>query len=161
MLDAILQNFSLKIDHEMRENYQNQGLSLYQAVTLASIVQREAVREEEMPMIASVFFNRLNAGMKLDTDPTIQYALGYDRETKNWWKNPLSLKDLEVSSPFNTYQNIGLPPGPISNPGLSALLAVAYPAQTPYYYFRSSCDGSGFHEFSETFEQHQQKACQE
>lgn len=161
MIETILQNFDLKVDHEMRENYQNQGLSLFQAVTLASIVEREAVQDEEMPMIASVFLNRLTAGMKLDTDPTIQYALGYDRETRSWWKNPLSLEDLQVSSPYNTYQNLGLPPGPISNPGLTALRAVAYPAKTPYFYFRSACDGSGLHDFSETFEQHNQKACPE
>jgi UPF0755 protein len=117
------------------------------------------VLEDEMPMIASVFYNRLNSGMNLDTDPTIQYALGYDLLNHTWWKNPLSLDDLKVNSPYNTYLHPGLPPGPISNPGLSALKAVAYPAQTGYYYFRMACDNSGRHNFAVTFQQHQQNAC--
>jgi peptidoglycan lytic transglycosylase G len=158
-LETILQDFDLKLDRQIKENFQRQGLSLFEAVTLASIVQREAVVEDEMPLIASVFLNRLNAGMKLDTDPTVQYALGYDRKGKTWWKNPLSLDDLQVNSPYNTYLNPGLPPGPIANPGLSALKAVAFPAQSPYYYFRSDCDGSGRHSFAKTFEEHQQNAC--
>jgi UPF0755 protein len=128
-------------------------------VTLASIVQREAVRPEEQAAIASVFLNRLVAGMPLQTDPTVQYALGFDVATNSWWKVPLSTADLEIQSPYNTYQNLGLPPGPISSPGLNAIQAVAYPAQTPYYYFRARCDGSGLHDFSETFDQHLQSGC--
>ena len=110
-------------------------------------------------MIASVFTNRLRAGMRLDSDPTVQYALGYDPATGRWWKSPLSLDDLQVVSPYNTYQILGLPPGPIANPSLNALRAVAFPAETPYYYFRAACDGSGRHTFAETFEQHQDNAC--
>lgn len=158
-LEVVLTNFNLKVDHQMRANYDHLGYSLIEAVTLASIIQREAVIEEEMPMIASVFFNRLKVGMKLETDPTVQYALGQDPLTENWWKNPLTLEDLKFTSPYNTYLNPGLPPAPISNPGLAALSAVAYPAQTPYFFFRSACDGSGRHNFSETFEEHTQNAC--
>ncbi|HVN54319.1 MAG TPA: endolytic transglycosylase MltG [Anaerolineaceae bacterium] len=152
-------NFDLKLTDEIRQGFQRQGLSLYQAVTLASIVQKEAVVPEEQPIIASVFFNRLAKGMKLDSDPTVQYALGYNQKTSTWWTNPLSTVDLAVNSAYNTYQNEGLPPGPICNPSLSALQAVAFPAQTPYYYFRASCDGSGKHEFSQTFEEHLQNSC--
>ena len=112
-----------------------------------------------MPLIASVFINRLNAGLKLDSDPTVQYALGYNSEDKSWWTNPLSLTDLKIDSPYNTYLYAGLPPGPIASPDLSALRAVAFPAQTPYYYFRAACDGSGKHEFSETFQEHLSKEC--
>jgi UPF0755 protein len=97
--------------------------------------------------------------MNLETDPTIQYALGYNAELQTWWKVPLSVDDLAINSSYNTYLNPGLPPGPISNPGLSALQAVAYPAQTPYFFFRARCDGSGLHNFSETFEQHLQNGC--
>jgi UPF0755 protein len=158
-IKTLLDDFMLKVDRQMQDGYQRQGLTLFQAVTLASIIQREAVLEEEMPMIASVFYNRLNNGMSLDTDPTVQYALGYDLLQKTWWKNPLSLDDLKVNSSYNTYQNPGLPPGPISNPGLSALKAVAFPAQTQYFYFRMACDNSGRHNFAVTFEQHQQNAC--
>jgi len=158
-IKTLLDDFLLKVDRQMQDGFKRQGLSLYQAVTLASIVQREAVLEDEMPMIASVFLNRLNSGMNLDTDPTIQYALGYDLLNQTWWKNPLSLDDLKVNSDYNTYLHPGLPPGPISNPGLSALKAVAFPAQTQYLYFRMACDNSGRHNFSVTFEQHQQNAC--
>jgi UPF0755 protein len=158
---TLLENFEIKVEHEIREGFQNQGLDLYQAVTLASIVEREAVMEDEMPMIASVFLNRLNVGMKLETDPTVQYALGFNRAQGSWWTNPLSLKDLKFVSPYNTYLYSGLPPGPIANPSLSALRAVAFPAQTPYYYFRSTCDGSGRHTFAETFEEHQANACEQ
>jgi UPF0755 protein len=156
---TLLDDFQLKVDRQMLDGFQRQGLSLYQAVTLASIVQREAVLEDEMPLIASVFLNRLNNGMSLDTDPSIQYALGYDLLNHTWWKNPLTLDDLQVASTYNTYLHPGLPPGPISNPGLSALKAVAFPAQTRYLYFRMACDNSGRHNFSVTFEQHEQNAC--
>ena len=97
--------------------------------------------------------------MRLDSDPTVQYALGLDPENGSWWKSPLSLDDLQVVSSYNTYQIPGLPPGPIANPSLSALRAVAFPADTPYYYFRAACDGSGKHSFAETFEQHTSNSC--
>jgi UPF0755 protein len=158
-LRSVLEDFQLKVTHDMLIGFQDQGFSLHQAVTLASIVQREAVVEEEMPMIASVFVNRLKAGMRLDADPTVQYALGFDPVKGTWWKSPLSLEDLQVVSPYNTYQVQGLPPGPIANPGLNALRAVAFPAETPYYYFRAACDGSGRHTFAETFEQHRSNSC--
>lgn len=156
---SILEDFNSKVDHDIRQGFQNQGLTLYQAVTLASLVEREAILDDEMPMIASVFLNRLAAGMRLDSDPSVQYVLGYEPVKNTWWKNPLSLDDLQADSPYNTYRAPGLPPGPISNPGLNALRAVAFPAQTPYYYFRAACDNSGRHNFAETFEKHQQNAC--
>jgi UPF0755 protein len=160
---AIISNMLLQFDQqvtpEMLQAFQDQGLTLQQAVTLASIVQKEAVVPDEMPMIASVFYNRLAAGMKLESDPTVQYALGYNDAQKSWWTNPLSTADLSIDSPYNTYANADLPPGPICNPSLAALSAVAHPAQTPYYYFRAKCDGSGLHSFAVTFKEHQQNAC--
>lgn len=156
---TILEDFQIKVDKDILEGFQRQGLDLYEGVTLASIVQREAVVEDEMPLIASVFINRLAAGIKLETDPTVQYAIGFNADQATWWKNPLSLEDLEIGSPYNTYRNMGLPPGPIANPGLNAMKAVAFPAQTPYYYFRSACDGSGRHIFAETFEDHVRNEC--
>jgi UPF0755 protein len=159
-LAALLGNFDARVEPEMRQGFGRQGLTLYEAVTLASLVEREAVVDEEMPLIASVFYNRLATGMKLDSDPTVQYALGYSPAWNGWWKSPLSLEDLQVQSAYNTYQIAGLPPGPIANPSLDALQAVAFPADTPYYYFRAACDGSGRHVFAETFEQHLQNACQ-
>ncbi len=159
LVAILLTNFEHQVDAELIQAFEGQGLDLFQAVTLASIIQREAVVDEEMPVIASVFLNRLEAGMRLESDPTVQYALGYNHSQGTWWTNPLSLQDLQVSSPYNTYQNPGLPPGPIASPGLSALKAVAYPAQTPYFYFRATCDGSGRHRFAETYEEHVQNGC--
>lgn len=158
-LKGLVVRFSEQNNEELSQGFEKQGLSVFEAVTLASIIQREAIVEEEMPMIASVFYNRLATGMKLDSDPTVQYALGYIPERKGWWKNPLSLEDLQVNSPYNTYLNKGLPPGPISNPSLNAIMAVAFPAQTPYFYFRAACDGSGLHLFSKTFQEHLNKGC--
>lgn len=159
LLDELKAAFDQAVSDEMRRAYEHQGLTLHQAVTLASIVQREAVVEDEMPLIASVFLNRLNAGMKLDADPTVQYARGYNEQQQTWWTNPLSAADLQINSPYNTYRYAGLPPGPIASPGLNALRAVAFPAQTPYYYFRAACDGSGRHQFAETFAEHTANAC--
>lgn len=158
-LATLVENFQVKVADSLVAGFNDQGLSQHQAVILASIVQREAVVEDEMPLIASVFINRLAEGMKLDTDPTVQYALGYIPEQAIWWKNPLTLTDLEITSPYNTYQNPGLPPGPISNPSLNALLAVAFPARTPYFYFRMACDGSGRHSFAEDYAGHLANAC--
>ena len=155
----ILDNFEENVPDRLRERFSQQNLSLLEAVTLASIVQREAIAEDEMPLIASVFYNRLAIGMKLDTDPTVQYALGYNTTQNTWWTNPLSLENLQVDSPYNTYLYAGLPPGPIANPNLEALRAVAYPAKTPYYYFRAGCDKSGRHSFAETYAEHLRNAC--
>jgi UPF0755 protein len=157
--DRLIRNFALHLTLEMRDGISRQGLSVYEAVTLASIVEREAVDPDEQALIASVFLNRMNAGIKMDSDATVQYALGYDPLRQTWWTNPLSAEDLQVDSPFNTYAHAGLPPGPISNPGLGALRAVAFPAETPYYYFRARCDGSGLHLFAVTFEEHLANGC--
>jgi UPF0755 protein len=159
LVAALIQEFNLELTPEMRNGFANHGLSVYQAVTLASIIQREAVVDEEMPLIASVFYNRLAIGMSLQSDPTVQYALGYNAAQGTWWTNPLSPEDYQVNSPYNTYQIAGLPPGPISNPGTAALLAVANPAQSSYFFFQARCDDSGLHNFAETYEQHRQNNC--
>lgn len=158
-ITILLENFQIKVDESIREGIQAQGLSLYQAVILASLIEREAIFDEEMPKIASVFLNRLASGMKLDADASVQYALGFIPSQNTWWKNPLSLEDLKIDSPYNTYLVPGLPPTPISNPGINALRAVAFPEETSFYYFRAACDGSGWHTFATTFEEHQQNAC--
>jgi UPF0755 protein len=158
LVAAMLETFERRVDQELRGAFAQQGLSLYQAVTLASIIEREAVITDERPRIASVFLNRLAQGIKLDADPTVQYALGRQPDGA-WWKTGLSLEDLQFDSPYNTYLYAGLPPSPIANPGLASLRAVAYPETSPYLYFRAACDGSGRHTFAETFDQHLQNAC--
>ncbi|MCP4426779.1 MAG: endolytic transglycosylase MltG [Chloroflexi bacterium] len=156
LVDAMLQNFGRRVTPEMRQAFGGNGLSLREAVTLASVVEREAAVDEERPFIANVFYNRLNQGMRLEADPTTQYALGYQQTSGSWWKNPLYLDDLAFDSPYNTYTANGLPPGPIANPGLASLQAVAAPAQTEYLFFVVDCTAvtPGSHVFSVTYEEH-------
>jgi UPF0755 protein len=159
LVTGFLRNFSLRLTPDIKNQFESHGLTVYEAVTLASLVEREAVQDDEKPLIASVYLNRLNIGMKLDADPTVQYALGYSILQQNWWTSPLTLIDLQVNSPYNTYLNPGLPPTPIANPSLDALRAVAFPEKSSFLYFRARCDGSGFHEFSETFDEHLANEC--
>lgn len=159
LVAAMLENLDRRLTPALRRAFTDRGLSLFQAVTLASIIEREAVVADERPQIASVFLNRLALGIKLDADPTVQYALGRQPDG-NWWKAGLTFADLELDSPFNTYRFPELPPGPIANPGLASLEAVAQPAETPFLFFRAACDGSGRHQFAVTFEEHQANACE-
>ncbi|MFN3604598.1 MAG: endolytic transglycosylase MltG [Leptonema sp. (in: bacteria)] len=118
---------------------------LYEKVIIASIIEREAIHKDELPLMASVYYNRIQKKIKLQADPTIQYIL----------KNPkkkLTLKDLEINSPYNTYKYKGLPPTPISNPGIHALKASFFPEKTDYYYFVLMPDGR--HYFSKTYQEH-------
>ena len=131
----------------------HQGRSLNEIIILASLVEAEAQQAKERPVIAGVLMNRLRTGRRLECDATVQYALGDGRKPR------LLHVDTQIQSPYNTYLHPGLPPGPICNPGLSALNAVAFPADTPYYYFRAACDGSGRHLFARTFEEHLENAC--
>lgn len=151
--------FDENLNSALRNSIEQQGLTLHETVILASIVEREAVISEEMPLIASVFLNRYRSGIKLDSDPTVQYAVGYNAQQSSWWTNPLSANDLQIDSLYNTYLYGGLPPTPICNPSLEAIQAVVFAQDSPYYYFRARCDGSGYHNFSETYAQHLQYGC--
>ena len=110
------------------------GMSRNDVVTLASIIEKEARRSEERPLISAVYHNRLRLGMPLQADPTIQYALGHHVER-------VTFKDLDIVSPYNTYRHPGLPPGPIGSPGVSSLDAAVAPAQVPYLYFVAAPGG--------------------
>lgn len=159
VVDFILQNFDRRFDAEMRQEVQAQGRTIHEVVTLASIVEREAMVDAERPVIAGVFLNRLNAEWPLDADPTVQYAVGYNARQGTWWPvlyfDELGVESLaEIDSPYNTYRHTGLPPGPICNPGLASLRAAVYPAQTDYYYFVAKNDDSGEHAFARTPEEH-------
>lgn len=151
-ISNLLDQFARKIRGPVEEGFAANGLTVHQAVTLAAIIEREAQVPDERPVIASVFYNRLRIGMHLGADPTIQYALGYQESEGRWWKKALTYDDLKVESPYNTYVNLGLPPGPICNPGLASLQAAAAPAQSDYYFFVATGDGS--HVFSRTLEEH-------
>lgn len=121
-------------------------MTRHQAITLAAIVEREAVVQQERPIIAGVFLGRLEKGMMLESCPTVEYALGYHKEH-------LDNTDLQIDSPYNTYMYPGLPPGPIANPGQAAIQATLFPVRTDYVYFVARGDGT--HIFSRTNEQHE------
>jgi UPF0755 protein len=126
-------------------------------ITLASIVEREAKVPSERATIASVYLNRMARDMPLQADPTVQYAVatrdGPAAARYDYWRN-LTPDDLTTASPYNTYVNKGLPPGPICNPGEASIRAVLQPAQTDYLYFVAKPDGSGTHLFAKTLDEH-------
>ncbi len=158
LLTTILASFPAN-DEDLLAGFQQQGLTLHQAFTLASIIERESVIADEMPLIASVFLNRLAQNMPLEADPSVQYAVGYDETSASWWKTPLTSADLAAGSSYNTYVNPGLPPGPIAAPSYEALWAVGHPEGSDYLFFQAACDGSGRHVFALTYNEHIANNC--
>lgn len=155
LIGRMVENMATKIPDNAVDLAGAQGYTFYEILIIASIVEREAVVSEERPTIASVYLNRLAQNMPLQADPTVQYAMGYQTDTGQWWKTPVTLEEYsEVNSPYNTYLNFGLPPGPISNPGADSLTATLQPAQTNYLFFMG-CGGEGGHLFAEDFATHQ------
>jgi len=145
ILAMMLQKFDTTVTPQMRETASQQGLSLFQMVTLASLVEREAKAAADRPIIAAVFLQRLKFEMPLQSCATIQYILGTP-------KTELSIQDTQIESPYNTYMNPGLPPGPIANPGVASISAVLNPAKTDALYFVAKPDGT--HIFSRSYDEH-------
>lgn len=156
VLDIMLGNFDARFTPEMRQQVETSGRSIHEMVTVASIVEREARVPEERPQVAAVYLNRLQQGMQLQADPTTQYAVG---SPENWWPRQLTDEQLAFDSPYNTYIAEGLPPGPISNPGLASLQAAAEPAQVDFLFFVATQDEAGTHVFTNNYEEHQQNIC--
>jgi len=154
-----------KVIDEMLSEYKKKILPLFkkyktdlterQVLTLASIVEREAVVHDERPKIAAVYLNRYYMGKRLEADPTVQYALGFALKENRYWKRGLTYKDLKIDSPYNTYRNTGLPPGPICNPGAKSVEAVLNP-QPDFDALYFVADNTGRHVFSRTFHEHKQ-----
>ena len=133
---------------------EKQGLTPVEATILASIVHKESVKKDERPRIAGVYLNRLRAGMPLQADPTVIYAI---KNKSNDFKQVIKrvfYNDLTMSHPYNTYKNLGLPPGPIAMPDITALEAVLNPDKNDFIYFCASIDRFGYHEFAATYEEH-------
>jgi len=130
------------------------NFSKEEIITLASLIEREAKHSDDRLRVSSVIHNRLDLGMKLDIDATLQYTLGFQPDEKRWWKKSLTNDDKKVNSPYNTYTRAGLPPGPISNPGLLSLEAAISPAQTDYLYYIT--DSSGQNRYAQTLEEHEE-----
>ena len=145
ILGVMVRRFRRKFTPEMEEKAQESGFTLKEIVTIASIIEKETGMEAEKPLVSAVIRNRLSTGMPLQMDPTVIYGL------KKIGGN-LTKKDLRKNHPYNTYVNPGLPPGPISNPGLTSLVAAVEPADSEYLYFVSRNDGS--HHFSRTLREH-------
>jgi UPF0755 protein len=163
MLDRFAEQYAT-IERDVRVP----NASVHQIVTMASIIQREAALSSEMPTISAVFWNRLKpenaprvSGGQLGADPTVQYALGYSAAESTWWRKTITAADLQIDSPYNTRRNAGLPPGPISAPGIDALRAAAQPDPTAaYLFFVASCLKDGSHKFATTIDEFQIYASQ-
>ncbi|WP_378955588.1 endolytic transglycosylase MltG [Pelosinus sp. sgz500959] len=145
ILSMMTVQFDKQFTENMRVRANEMNLSIKEIIILASLVEKEAQLPADRPIIAGVFLNRLKLEMPLQSCATIQYILGYP-------KAELSVQDTEISSPYNTYQHMGLPPGPIANPGIAAIKAVLYPEKTDYIYFVA--DKKGAHHFSKTYDEH-------
>jgi UPF0755 protein len=146
VIRELVGQFQKIFDDSLGDREKGLGLTTRKLLTVASIVEGEAIVDSERAIIAGVFYNRLNKGMKLEADPTVQYAL-------NEGPHRVRYRDLAIESPYNTYLHYGLPPTPINNPGRKSILAALHPASHNYLYFVSN--GEGGHVFSKTYEEHQ------
>lgn len=146
IVERMVSGFKSFFVDSLKQRLRESHMSLREVVTLASIVEGESGVDAERPMIAGVYLNRLKKGMKLEADPTIQYVVP---------NGPRRLRylDLRIDSPYNTYLNYGLPPGPVNNPGKHSILGVLYPDKNQYLYFVAT--GVGGHHFSKTYSEHQ------
>lgn len=155
LIGEMLQAFDDNVPLGVRESASQVGLTFHQVVTLASIIEREAQVADERSIMAQVFLSRLQLGIPLEADPTVQYAVAEDPASVaefGYWKAGLTAEDLARDSLYNSYVYTELPPGPIANPRLESILAVLNPSDTNYLYFVAKPDGS--HAFAETFEEH-------
>lgn len=153
VVSRLLDGFQANVADEIQ--LEGQPFTLEEVVSLAAIVEREATVVSERPIIASVFENRLRSGIALQADPTVQFAAAADPASVSefgYWKRELTVDDLALDSPYNTYMYPGLPPGPIANPGLDSIQSVIRPAQTEFLYFVAKGDGA--HAFAETLDEH-------
>lgn len=155
--DTLLDTFREQVGDRLRDDAALDGYTIHQMVSLASIIEREAVHADEHPLISSVYRNRLDIDMLLQADPTVQYGIQGLRG--RWWPNITRADYRGIDSPYNTYLYKGFPPGPIASPSLSAIRAAIYPAESSYFYFRAKCDRSNYHSFATTYDEHEQNAC--
>ena len=148
ILTLMVKEFNGRLTTELREQAKKEKIKIRDLVNIAAMVEQEAVFPEERPLIAGVFLKRLSIYMPIQSDTTIQYILGVQKEN-------LTIADTKIKSPYNTYQHIGLPPGPIGNPSIDAINAVLNAEQTDFLYFVA--DKKGHHQFTKTYAEHLQK----
>ena len=160
LLEAMLDRFEEMVTPELIARAESQGWSLYEVITLASVVEREGVHDDEKPAIAAAFLNRLDEGTALQADATVQFAITLEPDGAEsiaeygWWKRGLTIFDLEFDSPYNTYYYPGLMPGPIANPDIESIRAVIDRAPFDYIYFVASPECDGRHLFASTLAEH-------
>lgn len=145
IMKMMAEDFDTRLTPALRQQAAAKGLSIHDLITLASLVEKEARYDEDRPIIAQVFFKRLQMGMPLQSDTTLQYLMAGPKED-------VSIADTKIDSPYNTYQHEGLPPGPIASPGMKSILAVLNPANTDYLYFVA--DRQGHNHYSQTYDEH-------
>lgn len=145
IMKMMAEDFDTRLTPALRQQAAAKGLSIHDLITLASLVEKEARYDEDRPIIAQVFFKRLQMGMPLQSDTTLQYLMAGPKED-------VSIEDTKIDSPYNTYQHEGLPPGPIASPGMKSILAVLNPANTDYLYFVA--DRQGHNHYSQTYGEH-------
>ena len=145
IMKMMAEDFDTRLTPALRQQAAAKGLSIHDLITLASLVEKEARYDEDRPIIAQVFFKRLQMGMPLQSDTTLQYLMAGPKED-------VSIEDTKIDSPYNTYQHMGLPPGPIASPGMKSILAVLNPANTDYLYFVA--DRQGHNHYSQTYDEH-------
>jgi UPF0755 protein len=146
VLTKMLDNFDSKLTNQMRQDVVSQKKTVYEILTMASILEKEVKSEEDMKIVSGIFWDRIKNGQALESCATLAYILGAN-------KAQYTVADTKIDSPYNTYQNRGLPPGPISNPSLKAIRSAIYPVYTDYNYFLSRPD-TGETVFSATYEEH-------
>lgn len=145
ILEMMAGEFNKRLTDEMRKKAQEMNLSIHDLITLASLVEKEVRYSEDRPVVAQIFLKRLQLNMPLQSDATLQYLMDAPKED-------VSLDDTKIESPYNTYQNAGLPPGPVANPGIAAIEAVLNPSNTDYLYFVA--DREGHNHYSYNYEEH-------
>ena len=156
IINIFKSNLDRKYDEDLQQKTQAKDLTQSEVFILASLVEKEAKTLRDKQIVASILYKRLKQSWPLQVDATVQYALGYQRDQKTWWKKNLTKTDLEIESAYNTYLNLGLPPAPINSPGLNSIKAVLDANEnTPYWYYISSADGSKMY-FAKTIEEHNQ-----
>jgi UPF0755 protein len=145
VLVKMLDNFDKKLTPQMRQDIALQQKSVFQIVVMASLIEKEVRKTEDMKMVSGIFWHRLSTGQRLESCATLAYILGVN-------KRQYTIEDTEIRSPYNTYRNYGLPPSPIANPGLKAIEAAIYPEKTDYNYFLTATDGTTV--YARTFDEH-------
>lgn len=156
--DRVVREYVKFWNEDRRQKAENLGFTPIQATILASIVQKETAKVDERPKVAGVYLNRLRKGMPLQADPTVIFAMKNNAQNFDWVIKRVYIKDLSVDSPYNTYQNTGLPPGPIFMPDINAIEAVLNFESHNYIYFCASPERPGYHEFAVTYEKHQENS---